>query len=117
MYFYSFNCTDESERFDSKLYFNYSCKLSENGIIHNNCPQRANLHELDAFSESITTCVTTKMKDVITCVEGIEVFFPLFLVLNQPGECEAIPDKTLLIQVKQTHVQRHSFLITRRIIF
>ena len=54
------------------------------------------------------TCKTTKLKDVITCVEGIKVLFPLFLVLGEPGECVAIPDKELFVQVIHAYALTHT---------
>lgn len=89
--------------FDNDLILSYNARAQKGKFILNSCVAYANS---GAKIKNIETCTVTKIKDVISCAEGIQVLFPLLLTLNKPSHPDftsPYTDQQLLIFVIHTH--------------
>eukprot|EP00026_Physarum_polycephalum_P000200 Phypoly_transcript_00200.p1 GENE.Phypoly_transcript_00200~~Phypoly_transcript_00200.p1 ORF type:complete len:1988 (-),score=255.41 Phypoly_transcript_00200:62-5914(-) len=73
----------------SKLYWNYNCRAVEGKMCVDNSPDKTLDYSLDAKIVGVNSCVTRDVKDIIHCLGGLKVLFPLFAQLSQPPSPKA----------------------------
>ncbi|KAF2072405.1 hypothetical protein CYY_006280 [Polysphondylium violaceum] len=92
--------TKSSHTFDSSLtshlFLNYNCRAIDGDLCLDNTPDIGGDRNYDAVLVSINPCVSRDIKDIIYCLGGIKVLFPLIPQINQsidPNSLSMIPDE------------------------
>jgi len=79
--------TKSSHTFDSSLtshlFLNYNCRAIDGDLCLDNTPDIGGDRNYDATLVSINPCVSRDIKDIIYCLGGIKVLFPLIPQINQ----------------------------------
>eukprot|EP01133_Synstelium_polycarpum_P008387 gene8387-9862_t len=85
----------------SRLFLNYNCRALEGDLCLDNTPDTGGDRNLDAKLVSINPCVSRDIKDIIYCLGGIKVLFPLIPQINQSllDPTDETPSPKLTIQV------------------
>eukprot|EP01132_Coremiostelium_polycephalum_P009076 gene9076-11116_t len=97
--------TKYSHTFDSSLtshlFLNYNCRALEGDLCLDNTPDIGGDRNFDATLVSINPCVSRDIKDIIYCLGGIQVLFPLIPQINQSvlGDPDDQSSAKLTIQV------------------
>lgn len=91
--------TTSGGSFEDDHILSYNARTQKGKFILNSCVVNSSS---SAKIKNVETCIVTKIKDVIGCTEGIQVLFPLVLMLNKPSHPEftsPYTDQQLLIYV------------------
>ncbi|EFA75292.1 BEACH domain-containing protein [Heterostelium album PN500] len=98
--------TKNSHTFDqsltNRLFLNYNCRAIEGDLCLDNTPNIGGDRNYDATLVAINPCVSRDIKDIIYCLGGIKVLFPLIPQLNQTladPQLDSTSSSKLTIQV------------------
>ncbi|KAJ5068656.1 beach domain-containing protein lvsc [Anaeramoeba ignava] len=97
-YMYSFHPSELNESFgklwkkfsifdgelNSKIFLNYNIKASNDIHCFDQSPQVRKDQQDKAKLSGMFKCITTSIYDIVYCIGGVKVFFPLIIQLDQP---------------------------------